>query len=145
MLLDNAVDLGQPQPGPPTELFGGKEGLKDVRQHVGRYPRPAIRHRQSHPPFPPRFDPAAGHAADLLGRTRPGEGEKQLAALWHRVPRVERQVHDDLLHAGQVGLDRVLVLPVRKLEPDRLRQGALQQFDLFFHQRGQVQRSLFQH
>ena len=47
VLLDNAIDLGQPQPTAHAWLFGGKKRLKDVLHDFRCHPTARISHRQA--------------------------------------------------------------------------------------------------
>ena len=140
MLLDNAVHLCQSQTAAFAGILGGEERLKDVRQHVWGNAGSGVGDGED--------DPVAGRELGQHGR---GFGphvallqrNREHAAIWHGIAGVDRQVGEELLDAGGIGVDGDLLLRANQQDADVFRQNAFQQFDVFFGEGGQIHRMLF--
>jgi hypothetical protein len=142
VLSHDAIYLRQSQAAALVGWFGGVEWLKDVRQYLRRDTDTGVCHTQ--------LDPIAGYQLRQRQR-RPWldsdafQGDRENPALRHGVTGVDSQVHHHLLHAGGVGIDRVLTMPIVQPDRDVLRQRSFQQLDLFLEQWQQIERLALQH
>src|SRR5581483_3305607 len=121
-LLDDAVDGGQPQPGPRPRRLGGEEGLEDVRQGVGVHAAARVADGEQYGGGCRAGRSSSPVRADRGVRRLQGQG----ATLRHRVPRVDGQVEDHLLKLAGVGLDRGQVRGQGELQLDILADHAPQ-------------------
>jgi len=78
---------GQSEPRALTECFGGEERFEDLALHPFAHPNAVISHRE--------LDAAAGEIRRRLDR---GCLQHDRSAMGHRIPRVEHEIHHDLLH-----------------------------------------------
>jgi len=98
-LLDDPVHRRQTQPRPFAGRFRGEERLEDVRLRAGVHSSTRVRHGE--------HDVAAGLGGRVglqvsLVHVHVGRFDGQPATSGHRVARVDRQVHDDLLELAGV-------------------------------------------
>ena len=130
-------DRRQPQPGPLADSLGREERLEDMRAHLIVHPDSAVLNRESQ--VVAGLEPLLGReevqATDLgavlrlrvvLGHDHPRRLDGELAAVGHRVPRVDAEVEDDLLDLTGVGEDRSKLLTELDLELDVLADQALE-------------------
>ena len=104
MLFDNAMHLGEPQPG---ALGGarGEKGFENMGQHRRRNPWSTIGNNQHDPR--PRAD--HGGRGDLLRREiQLRQIDAHRATLWHHLPGVVNQVKQHLLQLGQIAIDMTI-------------------------------------
>jgi len=106
-LFHDPVHGGEAQAGSLTKLLGGEERLEDMRLRFGIHPATGIAHGQHHKT--PRQG-AAVAATVIRIEFDVGCLDYQLAPVEHRIPSVDRQVHDDLLDLSRVGFDAAKVL-----------------------------------
>ena len=93
-LRHNSIQLGQAESGPGTDFLGRKERLEDMRQCNGIDSHTAIRDGK-HDALPRRH-----RLADYLEwpRNLPIFGlDDEQSAVLHRVPRIDRQIDNNLL------------------------------------------------
>ena len=122
-LLDEAVHLAEPKAGALARLLGGEEGLERMLHNVVGHADPVVGDGDQ--------NILAGlHVAvpAAIGVVEVGVGglDRELAALGHCVPRVDRKVHQDGFQLGRIGLDRPQAAAADHLEFDFFAQGALQ-------------------
>ena len=120
-LLDDAVDGGEAEPGPLPHLLGGEERLEDLLLHLRRHAGAGVGDFEEH--VVAGLEALFLELRALRGR-HVGGADLELAAVGHRVARVDGKVHDHLLELIEVGLDRPDVAPVGHLELDRLAEEA---------------------
>ena len=99
ILLHDSVHRRQPEPGSFPGFFGGEKRFKDARHGFFIHPATRVAETQN--------DIAAGVEMEMLqgvgfiqvGVRRP---DRHLAPLQHGVARVDRQIHQDLLHLARI-------------------------------------------
>ena len=123
-LSDDPVDGGQAQASTLAAALGREERLEDLCAGLRVHPHPGVAHRQHHM----RTRRRAPVLPDVrLVEFDVGGLDGEIAALRHRVARVDRQVHDDLFELARVGVDAVEGRIERRHQPDVLADQALQQ------------------
>jgi hypothetical protein len=136
MLLDDAVDLGQPQTRSLTAFLSRKKRLKKMGPHLGRDTAAGVGHLQPDPtawlhPWQRRL---------LAGcQFQVGQRDLQFAPLRHGVAGINGQIHQSLLQSGRISRDQVFILFPNQVNDNRFRQRAPQELDYFGHKRQQVQ------
>ena len=114
-LLDDAVGRRQSEPGALADLLGREEGLEDALEMRLGDAGAGIDHLDQH---------VIAGGQDLgapLQRGREGDvggADRQRAARGHGVPRVHREIDDDLLELSLVDLDQPEVAAVDDVELD---------------------------
>ena len=92
----------QAEPGAPAALFGGKERLEQSRLYLRRHAGSGVGDGERH--VGTRFH-AEVPSRVVLVEIDVGGLDRQGAALRHGIPRIHRQVHDNLLHLAVIRLD----------------------------------------
>ena len=100
-LVDDAVDRGQPKPGPTIVGLGREERLEHVLERGRVHAGPGVRHREQD--VGPRDHVRVARGVRVV-ELHVGGLDRQLAAVGHRVAGVDREVDDDLLDLAGVGL-----------------------------------------
>ena len=129
VLRDGPVDHRQAESGAAAAALGREERLEDVRPDVLRHARSGVGHGE--------HDVVAGlHAVVglhvLFVQPDVGRLNRQLAAVWHGVPGVDREVHQNLFtlagieaHESQTGGYHRLQIDVLADQPLQHRPQAL--------------------
>ena len=98
-LIDDAIDGRQAEAGPLALGFRGEERLEDMAQHLPAHPCAVVPDGELE--VVARLDIEACFAELLIQRVA-CRADCQLASARHGVPRVDGQVHDDLLQQARV-------------------------------------------
>ena len=107
MLVNDAVDDGQPQAGPLALDLGGEIGLEYLAQHAGVDATARVRDAQLN--IAAGFEGAA--RPRIIGQRSLLQRNPDLARVrLDGVVGVGHQVHDDLVHLGRIGHHRAAVL-----------------------------------
>ena len=125
VLFDDAINCGQPQAGAFPHLLGGKKWFKDAAQVLRSDTAAVVGCRQRNEPAsagPRMLSKVAG--VQVLD----GDFNRELAAAGHSVPRVDRQVQEDLFHHASIGFDQRRLGKVIELQRDILAEDARQHF-----------------
>jgi len=134
VLVDNAIDGGQPQPRAFPHALGGKERIKDAPQILRRDAAAIIRDAQAHKPAGSRLRVRPPRRR-LHFEFRDFNGQQ--AAFGHGVARVHRQVQKHLLHHAIVSLHQRRLRPIIQLQGDVFPEDAPQHLghvaDHFIH------------
>ena len=110
-LLDEAIDLAQPQPRSLAQRLGGEERLERAITHRCGHSRAAVAHRDA--------DIVAGRHVGMRRGKGPIElhvrrADNELAAVAHRVARIDRQIDQRTLELPDIGIDRPQ--PARRID-----------------------------
>ena len=92
-MFDDAVNRGEPQAGSLTEVLRGKEGFEDLGPDLRRHPGAGVGHDEA-------SNLGGGQAVPRLGGFRGGDREG--AALGHRIAGIHGQVHHDLFELAAI-------------------------------------------
>ena len=136
MLLDDAINGCESKASSFAHLFGGKERLKDSLQRIGIHAATGVRDGEDDKLARSRFGMLADVGLVNLGI---GSADEQLTALGHGVPRVDRQVHHDLLEHAGVGFDGEKFPRIIRLQSYLLAQKPRQHFFHFAQHAVQIE------
>ena len=143
VLRDDAEDRGEAHTRALVRLLGREERFEDVVLHV---PADALARVGNG-----EHDEVAGPAFRVAVQVRIGQGEfgrrnHQTAAAHHRVAGVDREIEEDLLELGRIGLD-VGEAPNRPavVEPDVLAEQPLEHRRHVVNDLGRVQDARLEH
>ena len=103
VLLDDAVDHGQPETGAPAHLLGGEERLEDASARLVTHARAGVTHLE------PDVAPGLGARVARERRLVEVDGtrlEGEQPAVGHGVAGIDGEVHHHLLDLGRIGEDQ---------------------------------------
>src|SRR6266446_4386224 len=92
-LLDDAVYRRKAEPGALADVLGREERIEDFIDDVGRNAGAGVGHLDQH--IVSRRHALVLHARGF-GRIDIGGADIELAAVWHGIARVDREIDDDL-------------------------------------------------
>jgi hypothetical protein len=142
MLLDDAENSGQAEPGPFARLFGGKKRFKDAWEDLRRNPAPSVSNPKTN------VSPGRGvwdESSVLFGENFLGRLDQKLAAAGHGVTSIDQQVHQHLVEHPSVDPGGERVRMDRELQVHVFPQDALQHFGQADHRLVQVDLAGLQH
>ena len=116
--------------------------LEDARLHFGRHARAVVAHGQHH--IIARHD-LGPQPAILVVERKVFRLDGQLAPARHGVTRVDRKVHDDLLHLPRIGLDAPDIFRQHRDETHVLAQQAAQHVVHVAHDEVQIEHARLEH
>ncbi len=140
-LLDEAIDLAEPETGAAADVLGREERLEHARQHILGHAAAGVGDGDHHIGAGRHFGLGGGVAL-----VEPGVGgfDGQVAAGRHRVAGVDGEVEDGRFELVGIGLDPPQAGRGNDLHPDRLAQRAAEQVRHAEHQFVDVERLGFE-